>query len=235
MFWGGWHIRWWAGIIFSEGRYAVTKPLFLMVRHLARSGDFFWVTLTNVAFLDISVAVKNSIWFFKGVSGNRLRSSVEISDRFFLFNILCLTGFCIRDKSSEGHTTCLFEIFELFFIIRPDVPKKYCSRHSCLVVVFQAQILSFTIQLVKIVLAYVTRVVYYTMFSSHYINRAAAAPQVLKKRKVTAKQRKLTFPFPIVSQTKVASLLQSWTLRAKWIGSKNRGLSRPVRSLDMGY
>ena len=144
-----------------------------------------------------------------------MRSSVEISDRFFLFNILCLTGFCIRDKSSEGHTTCLFEIFELFSSLDLMSQKKYCSRHSCLVVVFQAQILSFTIQLVKIVLAYVTRVVYYTMFSSHYINRAAAAPQVLKKRKVTAKQRKLTFPFPIVSQTKVASLLQSWTLRAK--------------------
>ena len=164
------------------------------------------MALTNV---NISVAVKYNIWF-KGVSGNRLRSSVEISDRFFTF-ILCLTGFC-RDKSSEGHTTYLFEIFELFSSLDLVSEKKILLT----VVwwwVFQAQILSFGIQLVKIVLAYVTRVVYYTMFSSHYINRAAAA-QVLKKRKVTAKQRKLTFPFPIVSQTKVASLLQSWTLRA---------------------
>ena len=187
------------------------------------------MTSTNVT-IWIFLVLSKTAFGFKGVSGNRLRSSVEISDRFFYVHFVPYWFLQQRQVVRRTYHMPFWDIWT-FFIIRPDVPKKILLT----VVVFQAQILSFGIQLVKIVLAYVTRVVYYTMFSSHYINRAAA-PQVLKKRKVTAKQRKLTFPFPIVSQTKVASLLQSWTLRAKWIGSKNRGLSRPVvRSLDMGY
>ena len=83
----------------------------------------FLVTSTNVTIL-IFLVLSKTAFGFKGVIAEigcvlPLRYQTD----FFMF-ILCLTGFCIRDKSSEGHTTCLFEIFELFFIIRPDVPKK---------------------------------------------------------------------------------------------------------------
>ena len=93
----------------------------------------FLVTSTNVTIL-IFLVLSKTAFGFKGVSGNRLRSSVEISDRFFTF-ILCLTGFC-RDKSSEGHTTYLFEIFELFSSL--DLVSEKNIAHSCMVMGFSS-------------------------------------------------------------------------------------------------
>ena len=114
-----------------------------------------------------------------------------------------------------------------FILLISDVPNNIA--HSW-VKVFHAQILSF-VKLVKIVLAYVTRVVY-TQCSQVITSTEGSSTQVLKKRKVMAKQRKLTFPFPIVSQTKVAFAVE---LDFKSNELVQKTGECPVRSLDMGY
>ena len=91
-------LRWLTYKVMSRDHF-LRRPLrcnqttFLDGATFSKKRGFFLSDFNERCFLDISVAVKNSIWFFKGVSGNRLRSSVEISDRFFCSTFCALLVF----------------------------------------------------------------------------------------------------------------------------------------------